>query len=81
MDGKPTDPALPTHVTEPVDIGFGEGAAKIIDLGFSFGPIEEGEYGRAHFPTGSLLPPELLEKGATTTTRFKVDSWHLGLCV
>jgi hypothetical protein len=34
-----------------------------------------------HFPKGIPLPPELLGAGATTTLPFKVDSWHLGLCV
>ncbi|KAK4158348.1 kinase-like domain protein [Chaetomidium leptoderma] len=80
-DGQPTHPALPTHVTEPVDIGFGEGSAKILDLGYSFRPADGGQYSRSHFPSGTMLPPELLDQDATTSFPFKVDSWHLGLCI
>ena len=80
-DGSPTKPTLPTCVTEPIDLGFGEGVARIIDLGFAFRPNQGGQYGQDCFPTGTPLPPELLDKGATTVLPFKVDSWHLGLCV
>ena len=80
-DGTPTHPNLPRQVTEPVDIGFGEGNTNILDFGYAFRAIEGGSYKRAQFPRGTPLPPELLGAGTTTTLPFKVDSWHLGLCV
>jgi serine/threonine protein kinase len=69
-------------VTEPVDIGFGEGNTTILDLGFAFRAVEGASYGREHFILAAPFPPELLADGhATTALPFKVDSWHLGLCV
>lgn len=82
-DGTPTHPTLPCRVTEPVDIGFGDdGHTTILDLGFAFRPTDGASYDRANFPRGTLLPPELLHSpDAAISHPFKVDSWHLGLCV
>jgi hypothetical protein len=79
-DGRPTDPSLPVRVTEPIDLGFGEGNTKIFDFGFAFEAIDGVCYSREAFPSGTPLPPELMNE-TSTRLPFKVDSWHLGLCV
>ncbi len=68
-------------MTEPVDIGFGEGQSKIFDFGYTFRAVEGSSYGPANFARGTPLPPELLREGGTTTLPFQVDSWQLGLSV
>lgn len=80
-DGQPMDPILPQRVTEPVDIGFGEGITKILDFGYAFIPQDGISYTKDSFACGTPASPELVLDGASTKFPFQVDSWCLGLAV
>ncbi len=53
-DGRPIDPVLPTHVTEPVDLGFGEGNTTIFDLRFAFHVVNSDCYKQKRSPVVHL---------------------------
>ncbi|GJN87002.1 hypothetical protein PLIIFM63780_010584 [Purpureocillium lilacinum] len=66
------------RVTEPENIGFGDGNIQLLDFEYSFRPKPGAAYGKDSFAIGTPLPPELIGDNKTTTEPFKVDSWHLG---
>lgn len=80
-DEQPTPPQLPNRVTEPEDLGFGDGDCRILDFGFSFRPSQDSFCTSDDFSQAVPPPPELLNPGMKTTQPFKVDSWDLGQLV
>lgn len=73
-DGAPTPKCLPTSVTKPVDLGFGDGTRKTIDFRFSFDYKEGAIVESDQLSRGAAKPIEF-ETSESTTEPFKVDSW------
>lgn len=80
-DGEPTPTHLPQRVSEPEDIGFGNGDIKLIDFGYAFRPTDGVAYSRDVFACGTPPPPELLGTDKKTSQPFKAESWYLGQLV
>lgn len=81
IDGDPTPPYLPRRVTEPENIGYGDGNIKLIDFGYAFRPTNGVAYGKDTFAAGTPAAPELLGAENKTIHPFKTESWYLGQLV
>ncbi|KND92875.1 putative myosin light chain kinase [Tolypocladium ophioglossoides CBS 100239] len=76
-DEEPTPAHLPQLVTEPENIGYGDGDIKLFDFGYAFQAIDGVAYDKSVFAPGTPAAPELLTDKKITQP-FKAESWYLG---
>ncbi|KAG5930339.1 hypothetical protein E4U42_001854 [Claviceps africana] len=70
-DGAPTPECLPKFVIKPDDLGFGNGACKVMDFGFSFHYKEGAVFQAKQFSYGAARAIEF-ETSQTTSQPFKI---------